>query len=101
MKPILVSFTIILKFLIQILDNKLTLKKIMKDTLNKSILVSVRQKRLHDILPGDSLVTTHKSFIRSHLDYGDVTYDQPNNESFSNKIEQLQCKACLPIPEAI
>ena len=36
-----------------------------------------------------------------HLGYGDVIYDQPNNDSFIGKIEQLQCKACLAITGAI
>ena len=35
------------------------------------------------------------------MDYGDVIYDQPNNDSFTDKIEQLQYKACLAITEAI
>ena len=35
------------------------------------------------------------------MDYGDVIYDQPNNDSFSDKIEQLQNKACLAITGAI
>ena len=48
-----------------------------------------------DILPHDPLVTIYKSFIRPHLDYGDVIYDQPNNDLFSDKIEQLQYEACL------
>ena len=52
-------------------------------------------------MPRDSLVTIYKSFIRPHLDYGDVIHDQPNNDSFSDKIEQLQYKACLAITEAI
>ena len=30
-----------------------------------------------------------ESFIRPHLDYGDIIYDQPNNESFKNKIENI------------
>ena len=33
--------------------------------------------------------------IRSHLDYGDVIYDQSNNDSFTDKIEQLQYRALL------
>ena len=50
----------------------------------------------------DSLVTICKSFIRPRLDYGDAIYDQPNNDSFSDKIEeQLQYKACLAITGAI
>ena len=36
------------------------------------------------------------------MDYGDVIYDQPNNDSFSDTIEeQLQYKACLAIAGAI
>ena len=42
-----------------------------------------------------SLITIYKSFMRPHLDYGDKTYDQPNNESFTLKIERIQCKAAL------
>ena len=57
--------------------------------------------RFRDILPRDSLVTIYKSFIRPHLDYGDVIYDQPNNDLFSDKIEQLQYKTCLAIKGAI
>ena len=44
-------------------------------------------KRLYGVLPLDFLITIHKSFIRPHLDYSDAIYDQPNNDSFSNKIE--------------
>ena len=31
------------------------------------------------------------------MDYDDAIYDQPNNDLFSDKIEQLQYKACLAI----
>ena len=27
-------------------------------------------------------------FIRPHLEYGDILYDKPDNESFQNKIEK-------------
>ena len=40
-------------------------------------------------LPRSSLLTIYKSFVRPHLDYGDVIYDQPNNSSLSDKIEKL------------
>ena len=39
----------------------------------------------------------YKCFIRPHLDYGDVIYDQPLNESLSNRIESVQYKAALAI----
>ena len=48
-------------------------------------------------LPRNALLTIYKSFIRSHLDYGDILYDKPNNESFQNKIEKVQYRVCLAI----
>ena len=29
------------------------------------------------------------------MDYGDIVYDKPSNESFKNKIESIQYKACI------
>ena len=28
-----------------------------------------------------------KSFVRPYLDYGDISYHQPNNKSMNNKLE--------------
>ena len=53
------------------------------------------------MLPRQSLITIYKSFIRLHLDYGDIIYDQPNNESFCNLIERVQYNAALTITGAI
>ena len=39
-------------------------------------------KRLSKMFPRHSLPTIYKLFVRSHLDYGDILYDQPNNKSF-------------------
>ena len=39
--------------------------------------------------------------MRPHLDYGDVTYDQPNLYSLANKIEPVQYNAALAITGAI
>ena len=69
--------------------------------MNKAYFGVGKIKRLHNILSRNSLVTTYKSFIRPHLDYDDVIYDQPNNDSFTDKIEQLQYKVCLAITGAI
>ena len=68
--------------------------------MNKAYFGVGKIKRLRDILLRDSLVTIYKSFIPPHLDCGDY-YDQPNNDSFSDKIEQLKYKACLAITAAI
>ena len=58
-------------------------------------------KRLSVNLPRSALLTIYKSFIRPHLEYGDILYDKPDNESFQNKIEKVQYKACLAITGAI
>ena len=42
-------------------------------------------KRLSVNLPPSSLLTTYKSFIRPHLEYGDILYDKTDNESFQKK----------------
>ena len=68
------------------------------NTANKGIGII---KRLSPYLPRSSLLTIYKSFVRPHLDYGDVIYDQPNNESFSHKIESVQYNAALAITGAI
>ena len=58
-------------------------------------------KCLSSLLPGKSLLTIYKSFVRPHLDYGDILYDNPANESLVNLIEKVQYKACLAITGAI
>ena len=40
-------------------------------------------QKLNKILSRHSLITIYKSFVRPHLDYGDIIDDQPNNESFT------------------
>ena len=58
-------------------------------------------RKLQNILPRSALLTIYKSFIRPHLDYGDIIYDQAYNTSFHQKIELLQYNACLAITGAI
>ena len=58
-------------------------------------------RKLQSILTRTSLLTIYKSFIRPHLDYGDVVYDQPSNDAFSNKLETIQYNAALAITGAI
>ena len=43
-------------------------------------------KRLGHALLRDALLTIYKSFVRPYLDYGDIIYDQSQNESFCNKL---------------
>ena len=46
-------------------------------------------------------MTIYKSFIRPHLDYGDVVYDRASNESFHQSLESLQYNAAIAITGAI
>ena len=39
----------------------------------------------------------YKSFIRPHLDYGDIIFDQAYNKSFHDFIELIQYNASLAI----
>ena len=43
-------------------------------------------RKLFKSLPRNALLTIHKLFVRPHLDYGDIVYDRPNNESFISKL---------------
>ena len=47
-------------------------------------------RKLHNTLPRLILLTIYKSSIRSHLDYGDIIYDQAYTASFHRKIESVQ-----------
>ena len=58
------------------------MKKIKKATKGVNVI-----RKLNLLSPHSSLLTRYKSFVRPHLDYGDVTYDQPKNSSLSEKIE--------------
>ena len=57
--------------------------------------------KLNKSLSRHSLTTINKSFVRPHLHYGDVIYDQPNNKSFTEKTERIQYNAALAITVAI
>ena len=48
-----------------------------------------------------SLITIYKSFVRPHLDYCDLIYDQPNIKSFIQQIESVQYNAYLAVTGAI
>ena len=58
-------------------------------------------RKLNLLLPRSSLLTVYKCFIRPHLDYGDIIYDQLNLSSLTNKIESVQYNAALAITGAI
>ena len=83
------------------LDEKLSFTNCINNKINKILKGIGALHKLSTLLPRQSLLTIYKSFIRPHLDYGDVIYDQPLNESLSNRIESIQYKVALAITEAI
>ena len=58
-------------------------------------------RKLQPTLPIKSLVAIYKSFIRPHLDCGDVIYDRASNESFHQRLESLQYSAAIAITRTI
>ena len=58
-------------------------------------------RKLQNNLPRAPLVTIYKSFVRPHLDYGDILYDQMFINSFHERLESIQYNAALEITGAI
>ena len=58
-------------------------------------------KKLRYTLQRNSLLTIYKTFLRPHIDYGDIIDDQPSNESFFEKLESVQYTAALTIRSVI
>ena len=58
-------------------------------------------RKPHNTLPRLPLLTIYKSFIRPHLDYGDIIYDQAYTALFHQKIESVQYNSALAVTGAI
>ena len=96
-----VSETYSQKHLGVVLDNRLSFEDHLKIILNKLNKTTGLLRKLHNIIPRSALLTIYKSFIRPHLNYSDIIYDQAYNTSFHQKLELLQYNACLAITGAI
>ena len=57
--------------------------------------------KFQQVLPRPSLITIYKVFIRPHLDFRDVIFDQTFNNSFHQRLEFIQYNAALAITGAI
>ena len=84
-----------------VLDNCLSFEDHLKMILNKVNKSIGLLHKLQNILPSSALLTIYKSFVRPHLNHGDIIIDQAYSVSFHQKLELLQCNACLAITEAI
>ena len=89
------------KHLRVVLDNRLSFEDHLKMILNKVNKTIGLLCKLHNILRRYALLTLYQSFIRPHLDYGDIIYDQAYNASCHQKLELLPYNACLAITGAI
>ena len=58
-------------------------------------------RKLHNTLPRLPLLTIYKSFIRPHLDYGDIIYDLAYTASLHQNIKYLQYNSDIAITGAI
>ena len=84
-----------------ILDTRLSFEKHLETVLCKINKTIGLIRKLQNLLPRLDLITLYKAFVRPHLDYGDILYDQARNESFHLKLESIQYNACLAITGAI
>ena len=64
------------------LGEKLNFSNHTKENISKANKAIDILRKLHNVLPRNSLITIYKSFIQPHLDYGAINFDQPKNESF-------------------
>ena len=79
------------------LESKLDFREHTQNVLNRVSKTIGLLRKLQKILPKPPLITIYKSFMRSHLDYGDIIYNQAYNFSFNQKIESIQYNAVLAI----
>ena len=72
--------------------------KVITTKVNKAIgLLQKLQKPLLRLI----LITMYKVFVRAHLDYGNMIYDEVYNETFHQKLESIQYSARLALSGAI
>ena len=84
------------------LDEKLNFSNHFKEKISKAKKGIDILRNLYNVLPRNSFTTNDKSFIRPHLDYSAITFDQSENESFCKKqIKSVQYNAALAFTGAI
>ena len=72
------------------LEHQLTFQYHVNEKIKKAMNGIGPLRKLYSILPRASLLAIYKSFIRPHLDYGNVVYDKFSNDGFTNKLETVQ-----------
>ena len=89
------------KHLGMLLHSRLNFNEHGQSKINKWYKIIGLIKKLSIHLPREALIRIYKSFVRPNLDYGDIIFDKPNNESFKSKIKSIHYKACIAITGSI
>ena len=66
------------------LDEKLNFNTHINEKITKANKDIGIIRKLAYVQPRESLISIYKSFVRPHIDYGDIISDKPNNEPFYN-----------------
>ena len=84
-----------------VLDSKITFNEHINHILSKVTKSIGLLRNFQSVLPRSSLLTTYKTFNRSHFDYADVVYDQSYKSSFHKKLESIQYNVTLAVMGAV
>ena len=84
-----------------LLDTKLSLLNHFKAVFEKTNKKLGLFRKLQLVLARSSLLVIYKLFVRPHLDYSDIIYNQGYNTTFHQKMESVQYNAGLAITGAI
>ena len=84
-----------------LLDSHLNFNEHIQSKTNKCYKIIGLTKKLSIHLPREALLQIYKSFARPNLDYSNIIFDKPNNESFKSRIKSIQYKTCVAITRAI
>ena len=84
-----------------LLDFRLDFQEHWKPLVKKANKTVALLRKFQNILPRSASLTIYKCFVRIHLDYDDIIYDETFNNSFHQKNESLQYNAALAITGAI
>ena len=82
-----------------ILDTKLKFNEHLEDKINYCNRIIGFLKVIFNTTKNVS--SDYKAFGRPHLDYADIFYDKPHNESFKDWLEKVRYNAALAITGAI
>lgn len=85
----------------QVTSQKIFLKLLGTNWNSKIFWRHKLHKAVGNVLPIPSLFTIYKLFGKSHLDFGDIIYDQAFNQAFHLRLERITYNPALAITGAM